>query len=62
MRRWTVILICLLTIYAPLELSRLIINYGLEPALIFELCWLWLFYFIAVKILTKEVRGLGINQ
>ena len=44
---FTVLLIAL-TYYSPLELSRLIVHYGLYPAQIFELCVIWTFYIGAI--------------
>jgi len=49
-------LLCLLTLYAPIELSRMIMKYGLELALVFELSLIWVFYLAAIVILTKVVR------
>jgi len=48
--------LCLLTIYAPLELSRLIILAGLEPEFIGELFFMWVFYLSAIAILIKVVK------
>lgn len=57
MRKGLVItLVCLLTLYAPLELSRVIIVYCLKPSTIFELCFLWVFYLGAIIFLTKVVK------
>lgn len=50
------VIICLLTLYAPLELSRLIIRYGLDIELIGELSIIWVFYLAAMGILIKVVR------
>jgi len=44
------------TLYAPVELSRLIIIYGLSPVHIFEISGIWIFYFLAIFIFVKEVR------
>jgi len=49
-------LICVLTLYAPAELSILIVNYGLNIGRIFELCFIWVLYFGAVSILIKVLR------
>ena len=56
MKGLIVALICLLTLYAPLELTRYILVQGLRPAYVFELCMLWSFYFVAIIILTKVVK------
>jgi len=45
-----VLLILLLTIYAPIELTRVIVSWGLAPEFIFELVFMWLFYGIAISI------------
>ena len=50
------IYLCAFTLYSPLELSRLIFTYGLSPVLIFELCFIWVFYAIFVGILAKVIR------
>jgi len=52
--RWGLLtlLICLLTIYAPIELSRVIVNWGLAPSFIFELTFMWLFYGVATFIIS----------
>lgn len=47
----------LLTLYAPLELSRLIIQYGLELDTIIELCLMWAAYLGAITLLILAVRG-----
>ncbi len=51
-----VLLICLLTIYAPIELSRVIIKWGLSSELIFELIFMWLLYGVAVFIILVMVQ------
>lgn len=57
MRKALVIaLICWLTLYAPIELSRLIIEYGLEFGTTAELCSIWVFYLIAIAVLIKVVK------
>jgi len=57
MIKWfIIILICLCVIYAPIELSRLILASELNTALIIELCGIWVFYLMALTILSKEVR------
>ena len=58
------LLICLLTLYAPLELTRVIIHWGLLgpfkdtiPAsnFIFEISFMWLLYAIAIFIISMVV-------
>lgn len=57
MRKVLVIVgICWWTLYAPIELSRLIIEYGLEFGTIAELCSIWVFYLIAMAVLIKVVK------
>ncbi len=50
-------LISPLTIYAPVALSRVIISWGLAPEFIFELVFMWLFYVLALLILSIKVQG-----
>ncbi len=45
-----------LTIYAPIELSRVIINWGLAPEFIFGLVFMWLFYVLALLIISIIVQ------
>ena len=51
-----IIVLCALTLYAPIELTRVIIVYCLEPKTTFELGYLWLTYLVAVGILIKVVK------
>lgn len=51
-----VLLIFFLTLYAPIELSRVIVNWGLAPVFIFELTFMWLFYGLAVFIIALIVH------
>ncbi len=46
------LLICSLTIYAPIELTRIIIAYGLSGEFIFEVCFVWSFYAIAIFLIS----------
>ena len=53
------ILIILLTIYAPIELSRLIIwndYYRFGAHFIFELCFIWIGYVAGMTIVYKLIR------
>jgi len=50
------LLICFLTIYAPIELSRVIVSWGLAAEFIFELTFLWLFYGLALFIISVIIR------
>ena len=52
-----VLLIFLLTLYAPIELSRVIVSWGLAPVFMFELIFMWLFYGLAVFIIVLIVHG-----
>ena len=48
MRSLLILLVCFLTLYAPLELTRVIINWGLSGRLMFEVCFMWFLYGIAI--------------
>lgn len=48
---WLVFIGC--TIYAQLELTRLILIYGLVPETIFELGFMWSLYLIVIGLLGK---------
>ncbi len=49
--------ICFLTLYAPSELTRVIVvNMGLHGKFIFEVCLIWVFYIIAMVIVYKFVK------
>ena len=50
-----VLLICFLTIYAPIELTRVIVAWGLAPQFIFEVGFLWLFYGLAIFTISARV-------
>ena len=52
-----VVLICLLTIYAPIELTRVIVAWGLSSQFIFEIAFVWLFYALALVIISIGVRN-----
>ena len=65
MKRLLILLICLLTLYAPLELTRVIIDWGLlgpfkdtilVSNFIFELSFIWLFYAIAIFLISVVAR------
>jgi len=56
MRGLLILLICFLTIYAPIELSRVIVNWGLAAEFIFELAFMWLFYGLALFIISVIVQ------
>ncbi|MBA7637573.1 hypothetical protein ES703_45219 [subsurface metagenome] len=51
-----VTLICLLTLYAPVELTRVIVAWGLDAELLAELSIFWALYLLAILILIKVVR------
>ena len=48
MRILLILLVCLLTLFAPIELTRVIINWGLSGRLMFELCFMWFLYALAI--------------
>ena len=56
MRGLLVLLIFLLTMYAPIELSRVIVRWGLAAEFILELAFMWLFYGLAIFIILLIVR------
>lgn len=43
-----ILLVCLLTLYAPIELTRVIINWGLFGRFIFEVFFMWFLYALAI--------------
>ena len=51
-----VLLVFFLTIYAPIELSRVIFKWGLTSEFIFELIFIWLFYGLAILIVSLIVQ------
>ena len=51
-----VLLVCFMTIYAPIELSRVIIRWGLTSEFVFELIFIWLFYVLAILIVSVMVQ------
>ena len=51
-----VLLVCFLTIYAPIELGRVIFRWGLTSEFIFELIFIWLFYSLAILIVSLIVQ------
>ena len=57
MKGLLILLICLLTIYAPIELTRVIVAWGLAPQFMFEIAFLWLFYGIAIFVIAVKVRS-----
>ena len=50
-----VLLVCFLTMYAPIELSRVIVNWGLTAEFISELILMWIFYGLAIFIISVIV-------
>ncbi len=54
MKRLLSIIVILLTLYGPLELTRVIIDWGgLSGKFIFEICFMWLLYTVAMVIIFK---------
>ena len=41
-----------MTIYAPIELSRVIVRWGLTSEFVVELIFIWLFYILAILIVS----------
>ena len=57
-----VLLICILTVYAPVELTRVIIAWGLTNRFIFELAFVWLFYSLAILMISAMIRVPGTGK
>ena len=55
-----VLLLCLLTLYAPIELTRVIINWGLSGQFMFEVCFMWFFYALAIITFSLVVVRKGV--
>ena len=51
-----ILLICFLTIYAPIELSRVIVEWGLATEFILELVFMWLLYGLALFIISVIIQ------
>lgn len=66
MRGLLVLLVCFLTMYAPIELSRVIVNWGLTAEFIFELILMWILYGLAIFIISvivlRRVKGKSDNK
>ncbi len=43
-----ILLFCVLTVYAPTELTRVIIDWGLFGHFVFEVYFMWFFYALAI--------------
>ena len=60
------LLVCFLTMYAPIELSRVIVNWGLTDEFISELILMWILYglaiFIVSVIVLRRVKGKSGNK
>ncbi|KKN16954.1 hypothetical protein LCGC14_0970710 [marine sediment metagenome] len=54
MKLLLILLIC--TLYAPVELTRVIINWGLSGKFLFEIVFMWLFYTIGVTFVAVASR------
>ncbi len=50
-----ILLVCCLTLYAPIELTRVIIDWGLFGRFVFEVCFVWFFYALAIFIFSLVV-------
>ncbi len=61
MKALFIALVMLLVSYAPLELSRLIFIYGLAWDTIFELCFIWVGWGLALAIVVRmfSYKGWG---
>ena len=51
-RSLLIILVCMLTIYAPAELTRVIIAWDLSGQFIFEVFFIWILYAIAIFLIS----------
>lgn len=52
-KRFLLLLICLLTLYGPIELTRVIIAWELSGKFIFEVCYMWVSYAVAIAIVAS---------
>jgi len=48
--------ICLLTIYAPIELTRVIVAWGLNVQFMSELVFMWLLYGLSIFTISVIIR------
>ncbi len=54
-RSLLILLVCLLTIYAPVELTRVIIAWDLSGQFLFEVLFIWVLYAIAMFLISVLV-------
>ncbi len=51
-----ILLVCCLTLYAPIELTRVILDWeGFSGKFIFEVCFVWFFYALAILVVSLVV-------
>ena len=50
------LLICFLTLYAPIELTRVIVAWGLQGQFIGEVCLMWTMYITAMVVVYMRIR------
>ncbi len=56
MKHLWILLISLLTLYGPVELTRVILDWrGFSGEFMFEICFMWLFYAIAMIIASTLI-------
>lgn len=55
MKHLLITLLILLTIYAPAELTRVIVAYGLSAELIFEIVFIWVFYIAGITLVALRL-------
>ncbi len=55
MKGLLIVLVCLLTLYAPIELTRVIIDWSVSGRFLFEIVFMWLFYAIGILITSVVV-------
>lgn len=49
-------LVCLLTMYASIELSRVIVQWGLAAKFTFELAFMWLSYSLGLFLISVVIQ------
>ena len=56
-RIFLILLFCVLTVYAPTELTRVIIEWGLFGKFVFEVCFVWVFYALGIFVVSLVMFG-----
>ena len=55
MKGLLILLVCLLTLYAPIELTRVIIDWSVSGRFLYEIVFMWLFYATGIPITSVAV-------